>query len=176
MNLPFPVPRGNLMFIPAQYLTQSNPEPHHVPARLIKEGKITGTDMRYRGLISFRANGSSKEVVIESLTLGHSGVYEIRDGKQYLVSSTVLEVNGERQDAFAVLVEIPRSFFTETRLCDFYRKTIHVEYDLHLLQRLFWSVSGHDYAFPVPEAIPRWRLLVPDLLLQTKEKARGKPP
>lgn len=105
MNLPLPVPRGSLKFTPQKYvedptLNQSDPRPHQGPALLIHEGKILNSDLRYRGLISFRGNGSNKEVVIESLNLGHRGLYEIRDEEGNLVSSTMLEVFGESQDSF----------------------------------------------------------------------------
>ncbi|XP_011608972.2 uncharacterized protein [Takifugu rubripes] len=102
MSLPLPVSHGNLIFIPTQYpkttsLDESDPGPYYGPVQLIREGKITDSDLRYKGLISFRVDGSKKEVVIVSLTPGHSGVYEIRDKDGNLVSSTVLQV-GEKQN------------------------------------------------------------------------------
>lgn len=98
INLSLPVSHGNLTFIP-KYYDQSNPKPHYGPAQLIHDGNITNSDLRYRGLISFRGNGSNKEVIIVSLKSSHSGIYEIRDRSGNLVSSTVLQVDGESQDA-----------------------------------------------------------------------------
>lgn len=103
IRLPLPVSHGNLTFIPTQYPKttsrgQSDSRPYYGPVQLIREGKITDSDLRYRGLISFRADGSKKKVVIVSLNPGHSGVYELRDKDGNLVSSTVLQVGGESQD------------------------------------------------------------------------------
>lgn len=99
MNLPLPVSHGNLTFFPAKYYEQSNPRPHYGPVQLIHDGKVTNSDLRYRGLISLRGNGSNQEVIIVSLTSSHSGIYEIRDRSGNLVSSTVLQVGGESHDA-----------------------------------------------------------------------------
>lgn len=103
ISLPLPVSHGNLTFIPTQYpkttsLDQSDSRRYYGPVQLIREGKITDSDLRYKGLISFRVDGSNKQVVIVSLTPGHSGVYEIRDKDGNLVSTTVLQVGGESQD------------------------------------------------------------------------------
>lgn len=100
INLPLPVSHGILTFIPTKYYDESDSMPHYGPAQLIYHGKITNSDVRYRDLISFRGNGSNKEVIIVGLKSSHSGIYELRDRNDNLVSSTVLQVAGESQDAF----------------------------------------------------------------------------
>ncbi|KAM7417720.1 hypothetical protein PAMA_017387 [Pampus argenteus] len=99
LNLPLflPVPHAHLIFTPTQHPDKSSlgpfdPKPPRGPVHLIREGKITDHDMRYRGLISLGRNGSINEVVIARLTIRHDGVYEIRDANGNLVSSTSLQV------------------------------------------------------------------------------------
>lgn len=124
ISLPLPVSHGSLTFIPTQYPKttsryQSDHRPYYGPVQLIREGKITDSDLRYKGLISYRVDGSNKEVVIGSLTPRHSGVYEIRDKDGNLVSSTVLQVSGESRDLLKCSQCAMKScpLFTKTHLC-----------------------------------------------------------
>lgn len=124
ISLPLPVSHGNLTFIPTQHPKKTsfdkyNPRPYYGPVQLIHGGKITDSDLRYKGLISFRMDGSTKKVVIVSLTPRHSGVYEIRDKDGNLVSSTVLQVGGESQDLLKCSQCTMKfsSFHKKTHLC-----------------------------------------------------------
>lgn len=74
--------------------------PQYGPAQLIHNGKVTNSDVRFRNLISVRGNGFNKEVIITSLKSSHSGKYEVRDRSDNLVSTTMLQVDGEPQDAW----------------------------------------------------------------------------
>ncbi|KAM7389711.1 hypothetical protein PAMP_023674 [Pampus punctatissimus] len=120
LNLPLflPVPHAHLIFTPTQHPDKSSlgpfdPKPPRGPVHLIREGKITDHDMRYRGLISLGRNGSINEVVIARLTLRHDGMYEIRDADGNLVSSTFLQVieKGGRWRAILKSITVPSGMF-----------------------------------------------------------------
>ncbi|XP_029368514.1 uncharacterized protein LOC115049977 isoform X2 [Echeneis naucrates] len=99
LHLPLflPVPHAHLFFTPAQHPGEPILDPvdsklSQTPVQLISDGQIANRDLRYRGLISLGKNGTINEVIIASLTSNHEGVYEIRDRRGHLVSSTILRV------------------------------------------------------------------------------------
>ncbi|XP_047441197.1 uncharacterized protein LOC125008147 [Mugil cephalus] len=113
-----PVPHAHLIFTPSRHPDESSlgpfdPKPPRGPVQLIREGHIIDHDIRYRGIISLGKNGSVNEVVIARLTSRHNGLYEIRDGKGNLVSSTFLQVIDKKGTWRALLksITVPSGMF-----------------------------------------------------------------
>ncbi|KAG7517874.1 hypothetical protein JOB18_018627 [Solea senegalensis] len=100
LNLPLflPINHVHLTFTPTRHPNQStlghfDPKPPSGTVHLINGGQIMEENMQ----ISLGRNGTTNEIIIAKLTSVHDGIYEIRDIKGNLVSSTILQVTGSKR-------------------------------------------------------------------------------